>query len=116
VDSKLFFLFLFTVQFISYFIFLEKNKNKNLWSVSINAATLHQHTSAGITKPPHRHCSGAVHCRHPSTSSGTVNLLAAPARHCQPVRQPSSPSLSALISSFHAIQLCLAQPLTEKEY
>jgi hypothetical protein len=69
------FFFLFIVQFISYFFFLRKKKK--LWSVSINAAALHQHTYAGITKPPHRHCSGAALCRHPSTGSDTVNLLAA---------------------------------------
>jgi hypothetical protein len=92
VDSKLFFLFLFTVQFISYLFFLRKKK---LWSVSINAAALHQHTYAGITKPPHRHCSRAALCRHPSTGSGIVNLLATPARHGQSVRRPPLHSISA---------------------
>ncbi|KAE8037078.1 hypothetical protein FH972_009701 [Carpinus fangiana] len=69
-------------------------------SISINAAALHQHTSAGITKPPHRHCSRAALSRNPSTGSGTVNLLAAPACHGQPVHQPSSlPSSPAFVLS-----------------
>jgi hypothetical protein len=72
-------------------------------SVSINTATLHQHTSAGITKSPHHHCSRATLCRHPSTDPGTRNLLAAPAHHSQPIRRPSSPPLPALISNFHAV-------------